>query len=131
MTSPIRVQRSRKKGWRMPPNTMVVSRPGIFGNPWIPGNPGEVIIAGARIKIGRIELTQAGAVARYRAWLAGEFGTNDEGTFDHPAFGFVMVPPGRAAVLAALPVLRGQNVACWCGLDEPCHGDPLLEFANR
>lgn len=29
---PIRVQLSRKKGWRMPPNTVKVSRPSPFGN---------------------------------------------------------------------------------------------------
>lgn len=26
--------------------------------------------------------------------------------------------------------LRGKNVACWCGLDEACHGDVLLAIAN-
>ena len=32
--SPIRVQLSRKKGWRLPPNTVVVSRPSKWGNPF-------------------------------------------------------------------------------------------------
>lgn len=27
--------------------------------------------------------------------------------------------------------LRGHDLACWCPLDEPCHADALLEFANR
>jgi hypothetical protein len=27
--------------------------------------------------------------------------------------------------------LGGRDVACWCGLDEPCHGDVLLEIANH
>ncbi len=27
--------------------------------------------------------------------------------------------------------LRGKNLACWCRLDQPCHADVLLEFANR
>lgn len=26
--------------------------------------------------------------------------------------------------------LRGKNLACWCSLDNPCHADVLLEFAN-
>jgi hypothetical protein len=30
---PIRVQLSRKKGWKMPPNTMSVARPHAMGNP--------------------------------------------------------------------------------------------------
>lgn len=29
---PVRVQLSRKKGWRMPPNTVKVSRPSPYGN---------------------------------------------------------------------------------------------------
>lgn len=27
--------------------------------------------------------------------------------------------------------LRGKDLACWCRLDQPCHGDVLLEIANR
>jgi len=26
--------------------------------------------------------------------------------------------------------LRGHDLACWCPLDQPCHGDVLLELAN-
>ena len=33
-------------------------------------------------------------------------------------------------VEGALPLLRGHNLACWCGLDEPCHVDVLLRLAN-
>lgn len=32
--SPVRVQLSRAKGWRMPPNTVKVARPCRWGNPW-------------------------------------------------------------------------------------------------
>jgi hypothetical protein len=34
MTNPHRVQLSRKKGWKLPPNTVVVSRPTRWGNPF-------------------------------------------------------------------------------------------------
>jgi hypothetical protein len=27
--------------------------------------------------------------------------------------------------------LRGHDLACYCALDQPCHADVLLEFANR
>jgi len=27
--------------------------------------------------------------------------------------------------------LRGKDLACWCPLDQPCHADVLLEWANR
>lgn len=32
---PVRIQRKRTKGWRMPPNTVAVGRPGYFGNPFL------------------------------------------------------------------------------------------------
>ena len=28
-------------------------------------------------------------------------------------------------------VLKGHNLACWCGPSEPCHADVLLEIANQ
>lgn len=33
MTKPVRIQRQRTKGWKMPPNTIYVGRPSLFGNP--------------------------------------------------------------------------------------------------
>lgn len=27
--------------------------------------------------------------------------------------------------------LRGKDLVCWCPLEEPCHADVLLEWANR
>lgn len=36
-----------------------------------------------------------------------------------------------ARIVAAIEELRGLNLACFCGLDKPCHADVLLRFANR
>lgn len=30
-----------------------------------------------------------------------------------------------------LEELRGKDLMCWCKLGDPCHGDILLELANR
>lgn len=38
--------------------------------------------------------------------------------------------PHRRKLIAALPSLRGRNLACWCALDQPCHADVLLEVVN-
>ena len=66
---PIRVQLSRKKGWKMPANTVKVCRPGKWGNPWRVGDWSATL--------GRV-LDQSGAVERFaasheqdgcRAWL--------------------------------------------------------------
>lgn len=34
LNEPFRIQMSRRKGWRKPPNTAYVGRPGRFGNPF-------------------------------------------------------------------------------------------------
>lgn len=34
MTAPVRIQRLRTKGWRMPEGAVYVGRPTLFGNPW-------------------------------------------------------------------------------------------------
>ena len=52
--NPRRVQRSRAAGYRMPPQTKSVCRPGPFGNPFI---------------IGKDVVDAAAAVAQYRIWL--------------------------------------------------------------
>lgn len=122
---PARVQLSRKKGWRMPPNTVSVARPGPHGNPWYVG-PGQVrLTSGEKVSIPPI-LTAAGVVDRFRRWHAGEFGFQI-GPHDHRLYGLVMCPgsPPR------LDGLRGKNLACWCPLDQPCHADVLLELANH
>ena len=30
-----------------------------------------------------------------------------------------------------LEPLRGKDLACWCPVGEPCHGDVLLRYANE
>jgi len=35
MNSPARIQLSRRKGFKLPPNTVVVSRPSKWGNPFV------------------------------------------------------------------------------------------------
>lgn len=35
MTTPVRIQRKRTKGWRMPEGAISVCRPGPYGNPFV------------------------------------------------------------------------------------------------
>jgi len=37
-----RIQKRRTKGWRMPPNTVSVTRPGKWGNPFTAENSGGI-----------------------------------------------------------------------------------------
>lgn len=98
---PVRVQLSRKKGWRMPENTVKVTRPGPFGNPF---------------KVGAPSSSAKMAVAHFRVWLTARTEERD---------------PAREYILDNLTRLRGKNLACWCPLGAPCHADILLELANR
>ena len=38
---PVRIQRKRAHGWKMPANTVYVGRPTKFGNPWATGEVRE------------------------------------------------------------------------------------------
>ena len=114
---PIRVQLSRKKGWRMPENTVKVSRPTAGGNPFVIG----------------------GWFKRFsNGWMRAMEGFQD-GTY-------VRISDAREAVewfewytttwnpmvkAEKLKGLAGKNLACWCALDQPCHADVLLELANH
>lgn len=117
MTIPKRIQRKRTKGWRLPPNTVCVSRPGIYGNPWSGRN----------------------AVQAFRDWL--ETGKLYWASFEglcgkDPTMGPCALNNvgemdlRRQVLLTKLPELRGKDLACWCG-DGPCHADVLLMIANQ
>ncbi len=98
---PERIRLSRKKGWRLPPNTVVVSRPSKWGNPY-------------QVKDG----DRATAVRCYRKeieWYLSGKGCSEKQT---------------EIVKEGLDFLRGKNLACWCPLDQPCHADVLLNLAN-
>lgn len=102
---PKRLQRSRRKGWRMPADAVYVGRPTRWGNPFAVGKPATDPKSGRRVTV----RDRAHAVALYRAWLPKYLEEN-------PA----LVEP-----------LRGHDLVCWCPLDGPCHADVLLAAANR
>lgn len=112
--NPRRVQLKRTKDWRMPENTVKVTRPGIFGNPWT---------VKAAIEVGySADGAPALCVGYFRDWLTGPDTslTRMLENSDHL----------RNELIAGLSKLRGKNLACFCPLDAPCHADVLLELAN-
>lgn len=111
---PERVQRTRKAGWRMPEGAVYVGR----GTPW--GNPARLKPHGAgwvleypsghRLLCPTERDARLRAVAVFTAWLT---------------------DPAQADLLQrARAELAGKPLACWCGLDQPCHADVLLEIVN-
>jgi hypothetical protein len=86
----------------MPANAKKVDRTTMFGNPF-------------RIDVDR---SAADAVDLFRRLLKGEIEGSDAKVW-------------RDTITARLHELRGKDLACWCKLDDPCHADVLLEWANR
>ena len=118
---PHRVQLSRKKGWRMPANTVSVARPGKFGNPFTTSGCLE---AGY---VGTAEQIRRRCVEAFRVWLGPMWRNNWDGPESEAR---------RAAILSEISSLRGKNLACWCplvgkdGSPVSCHADVLLRLAN-
>ena len=98
---PRRIQLSRKKGWRLPPNTVVVSKPTRWGNPF-------------KVTPDRSRRLAVGA---FETWLRVEGCT-------------ASIPERKEWILEHVRELKGKNLACFCPLDEPCHADVLLKIAN-
>jgi hypothetical protein len=110
--TPTRIHRRRIKGWRMPPNTVNVTRgPGsVWGNPFIVGTHGD-----AKTCVARFERLAAGLI--------------DMATQPAPAYADLV--NSLHVLRTRLHELRGKNLACWCAPDAPCHADVLLMLANK
>lgn len=108
MTVPIRIQRKRTRGWRMPPNTIYVGRPSMDGNQFRVGDDLSSYF-GPSAK----HATAAQCVELHRTTLEAACAAD----------------PQAAGLMWKR--LRGSNLACWCQIGSPCHGDTLLELANQ
>lgn len=118
--APKRIQRRRTKGWRMPEGAIYVGRPSRWGNPFHGSPEGRQ----EETRLSRRHRTAVAwrRVAAFEDWILRParslwFGLSSE--------------HARDVLLAALPVLRGHDLVCWCPLDQPCHADVLLDLANR
>jgi hypothetical protein len=128
MILPRRIQRKRTKGWKMPPNTVSVTRPGKWGNPfYIINEEGAPWITDAR--------DPSMPVLNYDV----------RELLGMPAEGPLLWSDARRAVVElfrqqccdrSFADLRGKNLACWCLLTNEhggkfyCHADIILERAN-
>lgn len=126
MTEPRRIQRKRTAGWKMPPNTVSVTRPGRWGNMfsvWRNDDHQWTVSQGGchwKPEHNTKAAAEKLAVEKYRAEVY------PDGPQHYRGFN---PPPTHADVIKGL---RGKNVACFCKEDAPfCHGDVLLDLANR
>ena len=120
MSAPKRVQMRRTKGWRKPKGVIVCTRPGRYGNPY-------------RVKAFR----RAGWMLNEPQWVycvvdangerCSQWGTKAQATADAVA----LFRHGADLTEDEIARLRGRDLGCTCPLDQPCHTDVLLEWANR
>jgi hypothetical protein len=111
----VRVQRKRTRGYRLPENTVSVTRPGKYGNPfflangfiYVAKNPGSVLW----VPFGGNTIDDV--LALYKQWLLGGLKSHE-----------LPEPPD-------LTPLKGKNLACFCKLGNKCHADVIIEILNE
>jgi Domain of unknown function (DUF4326) len=116
MTDPTRIQRERTKGWKMPPNTVYVGRPTLWGNPFVHDDPKVAVEAYERLISGQNCTFEMGP-GKLR--LPARNGNPDALYWGWSVW-----------AAASIHELRGKNLACFCPIDQPCHADILLKLAN-
>lgn len=123
---PVRIHRKRVRGWIMPPNTVSVTRPGIWGNPFKFSEGSDIIYGNAShrrksldpfifIETCHPSVIRERCIELYKEWL------NGSNPLD------INPPPDKELLIKRL---KGRNLACFCKLDKSCHADILLEIAN-
>lgn len=106
---PKRVQISRSKGWRLPPNTVRVDGSTKWSNPFVAGEKG--------VK------SRAQSVDHFQCMLGGLTCISAGPSVDEQR-------KSRAYILRHVAKLKGKDLACSCPAWAPCHADLLLALAN-
>lgn len=119
-----RIQRRRTKGWKLPDGAVCIGRHGPFGNPF-------PIVKGVATSCGVTRpIWQVGTWEGPALWLRDT--EADARELSVKAYRAWIEQPVQTKLRAeAVSLLAGKNVACWCRLDQKCHGDVLLEIAAR
>ena len=104
MSAPVRIQRRRSRGWRMPPNTVTVDRSTKWGNPYRYAHAVEFVPG-----VMTVLISAECYVRAFAGYACRKLDCNPD----------------------AFAPLVGKNLACWCPPDQPCHADVLLLLANQ
>lgn len=133
---PDRVQRSRKKGARLPPNTLYCGRPTRYGNPF------------RVVQVGKVWQAVWDGDWWLKAWSSKSpfvpanlmSGLDDLGlrqvdstkpqANQSAAMRYEILLDANPMIRDAMLVecRRHEHLACWCPLDAPCHVDILLYY---
>ncbi|WP_197739812.1 DUF4326 domain-containing protein [Pedobacter sp. BS3] len=133
---PVRVQRKRVKGWKIPENTVYVGRGSRWGNPfrviqysdkkWAIKTDGsdkcsEILTKHCHAVYDTKQEAVIDAIKCYGFWLL---------PYSHKEGSMMDFYQSMVVMDDALLSLKGKHLACWCGLDEQCHADLLLKLVN-
>lgn len=120
---PQRLQRRRRRGWRMPDGAVYVGRPTIWGNPFLVtrssdyhGLPGSWFVRAEDGSLHHPHVDTQTAARRTAVDLYAQHVVHDT--------------DARVTVSMIRSQLAGRDLVCWCPRDEPCHADFLLAVAN-
>ena len=114
---PKRIQFKRQKGFKLPENCVRVTRPSRFGNPYqvikaISADNSHFVFRAPDIHVGGRFSKRAAtdiALEKYEQYIKDVL--ESDADFLEP--------------------LRGKDLSCFCRLDQNCHADVLLKYANR
>ena len=119
---PVRIQRKRVKGWKMPENTISVTRPGKWGNCFKIGgrykwgglsNKGiDTLIIVMEAHVPDDKFTTLETAEECIEWYEK----------------YIYLRPGF--IDKVKKELKGKNLACFCKEGHPCHAGILLKIAN-
>lgn len=107
-----RIQMSRRKGFRKPPEAVYVGRPSKWGNPF------RAVRAGRRWHV-----VGPGLCGRCPSF------STENGAKEHAVTCYSVWARKSGIGIQAREQLAGKTLACWCALDQPCHADVLALLA--
>lgn len=105
----------------MPANTISITRPGRFGNPFKIGSWYKKSVLGGIVGYSEFKgknlagFTKIKDAARAAEWFEW----------------YVKKVANQPELIKLKDELRGKDLACWCKEGEPCHGDVWLKIANE
>ena len=126
---PKRIQRKRTKGWRMPAGAVFVGRPTKWGNPFKVECLYDNRRSGGNASWGVLEAFNLGDSGVTALGYSQTHHDIAEARARAVNLYEAVIADGRLKIETS--PLRGQNLACWCPLDQPCHADVLLRLANN
>jgi len=116
---PVRVQRKRTRGFKLPENTKSVTRCSYFGNPFTVE------------KYGRERAVQLFKEA-FKVYKIQQLPEDCQTDFENSLFWEHYMQSNHCSITEMVQEeLKDKNLACYCKEGELCHADILLEIANN